>query len=205
MRGALRVIVNAAIVLSLVLCVATMSLCVWSYAEDVVFHEFDRSGARWALAARRGRFSLDNRLQRQRENGWVADEGRRWNDGRAERRANAERLEAASDAARSELDRAVARGDLSRIKELSTAGMNAELKLVTAGLPAPSTVPYTSYTERTIPIAPFALAASVLPGAFFLKRRRVRRRISVGHCPSCGYDLRATPGRCPECGTIPNG
>jgi hypothetical protein len=48
-----------------------------------------------------------------------------------------------------------------------------------------------------VPTAAFALLPSIRLIA------RWRRRPPAGHCPDCGYDLRATPDRCPECGAVP--
>ena len=54
--------------------------------------------------------------------------------------------------------------------------------------------------QVVVPYWAIVPATAVLPVVWEWRRRTRRRREIAGLCPSCGYDLRATPERCPECG-----
>jgi hypothetical protein len=56
-----------------------------------------------------------------------------------------------------------------------------------------------------LPYWSVALVTAATPAAWAAGRARRRRRAQAGHCPVCGYDLRATPDRCPECGAANSG
>ncbi|HQY89020.1 MAG TPA: hypothetical protein PK402_10195, partial [Tepidisphaeraceae bacterium] len=53
-------------------------------------------------------------------------------------------------------------------------------------------------------VAPFwslATLTAILPLIVIHRKIRSRHRDPFA-CPTCGYDLRATPDRCPECGAV---
>jgi hypothetical protein len=63
----------------------------------------------------------------------------------------------------------------------------------------------TDQIHIAVPIWTAVLATGALPTLYFAGlRRRLRRRrlVREGRCPTCGYDLRATPDACPECGSV---
>jgi hypothetical protein len=57
-----------------------------------------------------------------------------------------------------------------------------------------------SYQMVLFPQWFLALLFAISPALHLRATIRSRRLHRAGHCPRCGYDLRATPERCPECG-----
>src|SRR5207247_7519797 len=57
-------------------------------------------------------------------------------------------------------------------------------------------------TGFTVPAWLLLIASVALPVKTVCALARQRRRLILGRCCKCGYDLRATPARCPECGSV---
>jgi hypothetical protein len=93
---------------------------------------------------------------------------------------------------------------------LGTTGIGVDgdyhwFQRVNLAIPMPNTASVV-YRQRgwAIPFLPWVFWPWVVPAAWLLppvlRRWRRGRRMTVGRCPECGYDLRATPAACPECG-----
>jgi hypothetical protein len=63
--------------------------------------------------------------------------------------------------------------------------------------PGEKSVYYYAVAPAWSPVVALAVLPALWLITFILRRRRVR----VGCCEQCGYDLRESPERCPECGT----
>jgi hypothetical protein len=62
---------------------------------------------------------------------------------------------------------------------------------------------YGAWHEVSVPYWFILLCGAAMPSVRVARRTIRASRSSARTCANCGYDLRATPDRCPECGTVP--
>jgi hypothetical protein len=181
MRRALRILLKAATVLSLVLYIAVMVLWFRSYSTaDTFAHASKGSPARAiSLKSEHGGISLMLSIYNFR-----ASKGE-WAWQTAEPNDYPRLPQALADAASGD-DRIWGKGKFQCYR------MTLKLGAARVGLHA-----------LVMPHWAWIIACLLLPCVRAVALLRSRSRAGSGRCLACGYDLRATPERCPECGTIP--
>lgn len=194
-----RWLFNGLAALSLLLCLATLVLWVWSYWRFVDFGSITASRDSTAytqhlirLGSNDGRYLFTWRdVIRLWSNPWTAQTNASW-DAMNGRYFTQEQP--------FDLFKKFPKQPGERSWEIAFAGCHFT-RLIQDYVnlqPAPA-------MKGMIIIVPHAYACAafaILPMIAISKWRRQRRAGQLGLCPTCGYDLRATPTRCPECGKI---
>jgi hypothetical protein len=189
MRRLFRILLNAATVGSLVLCVATAALAIRSawVADAVVWTaHFDGDALdHYAVITSRGgvRFTASHYR------------GLTYTTDTADGRLRYRRAPASRDPLY----------DRSRLQGTRAWGPAAGFEVVVDAWAFTADSPPRGWRQRalTFPLCVPALLFAAAPVWYGRRRLRAARVRTRGLCPACGYDLCATPERCPECGLVP--
>ena|SRR5687768_17305998 len=178
----LRILLNVLTALSLLLCAATIALWVRSYwrYDHVMWARFVRQ-SNPARGEEQGAFvhrSVEIRISRGRA---MSEWGQFW------------------------IWDPFPHPTWTHVSDVSPPDFNVSGKSIRARLGFERYAIASGAVGFTFPMWPLVLlfAAPPLYKLVASIRQRRRSRRDHGTCPTCGYDLRATPSRCPECGREP--
>ena len=189
-----RIVSNALLVLSMLLCILSVALWVRSYwGRDLVLWSRLRLGpangelTEVAVFSDGGRIELYGQWERHKRGDLAGDYVLNW--------AQKEGAGAKMGALRFGRDRRDLFAPIRGPRGWGPIWWRKEL------FPGPR-----SESHGSIDFWLVTLVLAIVPGLWALRwwgRRKKLKWISAGRCGNCGYDLRATRGRCPECGREP--